>query len=137
MSRFSPAPPAAASCAAVLRRTQKRNVLRRTGEHRPGVCGQIVRHLFSHHFLSSAATVRCAGKRSAFAHVIPINMSADQRKRICFRSAKANRCTPVFSFQHRSMVCWYLPTVTERDFGPHSDSVYFWIWNAMVTFSWL
>lgn len=84
-------------------------------------------HFFSNNFLSSAATVCYTGKCNAFFHSILINMSADLGKQICFFSAKANQCMPVFSFQHRSVVCWDLPTVTEQEFGPHSNSVYFLI----------
>lgn len=97
------------------------------GQIKLHVCSQIICNFFSNNFLSSAATVCYIGKCNAFIHVILINTSADLGKQICFFPAKANQCMPVFSFRQRSVVCWDLPTVTEQDFGPHSDSVYFWI----------
>lgn len=98
-----------------------------TGQIKALVCSQIIYKFFSNSFLSSAATVCYTGKCNALIHVILMNMSADLGKHICFFSAKANQCVPVFSFWHRSVVCWDLPTVTEQDFGLRSNSVYFWI----------
>lgn len=127
-------PRAAASFAAGRHLPPKCSSSGGEGKYRPRVCSPTVCHLFSHRFLPSAAAVRCTAKRGAFTRVIPINVSADLGERVCSCSARARRGVPVFSFQRRSMVCWDLPPVTEQDFSPHSDSVYFWIWSAMVTF---